>query len=145
MTLVLIVDDEESVCRALAQTLEIEDFEVLTATNGRDALRHIEYSWPGIVITDINMPVMDGMELLREIHTIDQDLPVTMLTGHGDISVAVDAMRAGAYDFLEKPFPTDQLLEVVPMDPRVSLMMRAAIGCVGKYGWRLASEMKSWN
>merc|ERR1712000_293665 len=53
------------------------------------------------------------MELLREIHTIDQDLPVTMLTGHGDISVAVDAMRAGAYDFLEKPFPTDQLLEVV--------------------------------
>ncbi|MAD46542.1 MAG: DNA-binding response regulator [Oceanospirillaceae bacterium] len=113
MTLVLIVDDEESVCRALAQTLEIEDCDVLTATNGRDALRYIEHSWPGIVITDINMPGMDGIELMKEIHAIDQDLPVTMLTGHGDISVAVDAMRAGAYDFLEKPFPTDQLLEIV--------------------------------
>jgi len=113
MTLVLIVDDEESVCRALAQTLEIEGYEVLTATNGRDALSHIEYSWPGVVITDINMPGMDGLELLKEMHSIDFDLPVTLLTGHGDVSVAVDAMRAGAYDFLEKPFSTDHLLETV--------------------------------
>lgn len=113
MTLVLIVDDEESVCRALAQTLEIEGCDVLQASNGRDALCHIEYSWPGIVITDINMPGIDGLELMREIHAIDQDLPVTLLTGHGDISVAVEAMRNGAYDFLEKPFSTDHLLETV--------------------------------
>ncbi|MDK2776328.1 MAG: sigma-54 dependent transcriptional regulator [Pseudomonadota bacterium] len=113
MTLVLIVDDEESVCKALAQTLEIEGCDVLQATSGRDALRHIEYSWPGVVITDINMPGMDGLELMRDIRAIDPDLPVTLLTGHGDISTAVEAMRNGAYDFLEKPFSTDLLLETV--------------------------------
>lgn len=113
MALVLIVDDEESVCKALAQTLEIEGYDVLQANSARDALAHIEYSWPGVVITDINMPGMDGLELMRKIRTIDPDLPVTLLTGHGDISTAVAAMRDGAYDFLEKPFSADLLLETV--------------------------------
>lgn len=110
---VLVVDDEELVRKALAQTLEIEGADVLMAANGREALAHISAGWPGVVITDINMPVMDGMTLLREIRQIDPDLPVILLTGHGDVSIAVDAMRQGAYDFLEKPFSTELLLETV--------------------------------
>ncbi|MCY0966804.1 sigma-54-dependent transcriptional regulator [Parathalassolituus penaei] len=110
---VLVVDDEELVRKSLAQTLEIEGADVVTAANGREALAHIHTGWAGVVVTDINMPVMDGMALLREIRLIDADLPVIMLTGHGDVSIAVDAMRQGAYDFLEKPFSTDVLLETV--------------------------------
>ncbi|WP_028293910.1 sigma-54-dependent transcriptional regulator [Oceanobacter kriegii] len=110
---VLVVDDEESVRKALSQTLVIEGFDVITAANGREALDSIRADWQGVVITDINMPVMDGMELMREIRSIDADLPVIMLTGHGDVSIAVEAMRNGAYDFLEKPFSSEVLLETV--------------------------------
>ncbi|WP_221795223.1 sigma-54-dependent transcriptional regulator [Oceanobacter mangrovi] len=110
---VLVVDDEDSVRKALSQTLVIEGFEVITAPNGKEALACIRADWSGVVITDINMPVMDGMALMREIRLIDPDLPIIMLTGHGDVSIAVEAMRNGAYDFLEKPFPTEQLLETV--------------------------------
>ena len=110
---VLVVDDEEGVRKALAQTLEIEGFAVITAANGQEALAQVSGDWSGVVITDINMPVMDGMELMRAIRLIDADMPVILLTGHGDVSIAVDAMRQGAYDFLEKPFSTDHLLETV--------------------------------
>ncbi|MFL0808760.1 MAG: sigma-54 dependent transcriptional regulator [Oceanobacter sp.] len=110
---VLVVDDETDVLKALTQTLEIEGINTLTATNGQEALALVQPGWAGIVLTDINMPVMDGMELIRQLRTIDPDLPVIMLTGHGDVSIAVEAMRNGAYDFLEKPFATDVLLETV--------------------------------
>jgi len=110
---VLVVDDEMDVLKALTQTLEIEGINTLTATNGQEALALVQPGWAGIVLTDINMPVMDGMELIRQLRTIDPDLPVIMLTGHGDVSIAVEAMRNGAYDFLEKPFATDVLLETV--------------------------------
>jgi len=110
---VLVVDDETDVLKALTQTLEIEGINTLTATNGQEALALVQPGWAGIVLTDINMPVMDGMELIRQLRTVDPDLPVIMLTGHGDVSIAVEAMRNGAYDFLEKPFATDVLLETV--------------------------------
>jgi len=110
---VLVVDDEMDVLKALTQTLEIEGINTLTATNGQEALALVQPGWAGIVLTDINMPVMDGMELIRQLRTVDPDLPVIMLTGHGDVSIAVEAMRNGAYDFLEKPFATDVLLETV--------------------------------
>ncbi|WP_420589834.1 sigma-54-dependent transcriptional regulator [Bacterioplanoides sp.] len=113
MNPVLIVDDEEHIRNALSQTLEIEDITALTAADGEQALAHISADWPGIVVTDINMPNMDGMALLKATRQIDDGIPVIMLTGHGDISLAVESMRLGAYDFLEKPFATEQLLETI--------------------------------
>ena len=113
MNPVLIVDDEEHIRNALSQTLEIEDITALTAADGEQALTHINADWPGVVVTDINMPNMDGMALLKAIRQIDDGIPVIMLTGHGDISLAVESMRLGAYDFLEKPFATEQLLETI--------------------------------
>ncbi|MGB1092992.1 MAG: sigma-54-dependent transcriptional regulator, partial [Oceanobacter sp.] len=113
MMKVLVVDDEAGVRKALAQTLEIEGFDTLTAENGKDALAKLPDGWGGIVVTDINMPEMDGMELLRQLRLKDPDMPVILLTGHGDVSIAVDAMRNGAYDFLEKPFSTEHLVETI--------------------------------
>lgn len=110
---VLVVDDEIGIRKALTQTLEIEGIPTLTAANGQEALAQVQSGWAGVIVTDINMPVMDGMELIRHVRAIDPDLPVIMLTGHGDVSIAVEAMRSGAYDFLEKPFATDVLLETV--------------------------------
>ena len=110
---VLIVDDERSVREALSQTLQLEDYETQTAQGGRDALDQLNTNWPGIVITDINMPEMDGLELLSQIKLLDDQLPVIVLTGHGNISMAVDAIKQGAYDFLEKPFSNEILIETV--------------------------------
>ncbi len=107
---VLLVDDEPQVLRALSQTLSIEGFNVITASNGQHALDRLEPDFKGVVVTDINMPVMDGLELLAQLHKLDADIPIIVLTGHGNISIAVDAMQRGAYDFLEKPFSSDLML-----------------------------------
>ncbi len=69
--------------------------------------------WPGVVVSDIRMQGMDGLELLDQLHEQDPDLPVLLITGHGDVPLAVKAMRAGAYDFLEKPFASDAMLDSV--------------------------------
>lgn len=113
MKTVLIVDDEETVLNALAQTLQIEGFDVIAVSSAREALKHVDSQWEGVVVTDINMPAMNGLELMKAIQLQDIDLPVIMLTGHGDVSTAVGAMRDGAYDFLEKPFSTEHLLETL--------------------------------
>lgn len=110
---VIFIDDEQHVRDALSQTLEIEDYNVNCFSNAVDALKTIDSFFPGVIISDINMPMMDGLEFLNKALLVDPDLQIIMLTGHGDISMAVDAMRAGAYDFLEKPFSTDHLLDVV--------------------------------
>ena len=110
---VLIVDDEKSVREALSQTLQLEDYETAACCNGKEAIDALDDSWPGIVITDINMPQMDGIELLTRIRAMDPQLPVIVLTGHGNISIAIDAIRQGAYDFLEKPFSNEVLIETV--------------------------------
>jgi len=113
MSLILLVEDEPQVLNALAQTLELEGYEVLKASNGKEALSLIYPGFEGIVLTDMNMPKIDGMELLVEIHKIDKDIPVILLTGHGNVAVAVDAMLQGAYDFLEKPFSSDTMLDTL--------------------------------
>ncbi len=111
MSLILLVDDEINVLNALSQTLELEGYEVLKSTSSQEALGYIEPGFKGVVLTDINMPEMNGLQLLSEIQKIDQEIPVIMLTGHGNISVAVEAMHFGAYDFLEKPFTSESMLE----------------------------------
>ncbi|MEI8593508.1 sigma-54-dependent transcriptional regulator [Photobacterium sp. Hal280] len=110
---VIFIDDEKAIRDSLGQTLELEDYQVQLFSSARQALSAFDSQFPGVIITDINMPGMDGMTFLQQALTIDAELPVIMLTGHGDISTAVDAMRIGAYDFLEKPFSTEHLLDVV--------------------------------
>ncbi|GAB2190778.1 sigma-54 dependent transcriptional regulator [Sessilibacter sp. MAH1] len=107
---VLLVDDEPQVLKALSQTLELEDYEVQTAANGKLALDLVEPGFDGVVITDIDMPLMDGLQLLSEISKIDSNIPVIVLTGKGNVAIAVEAMHLGAYDFLEKPFSSDAML-----------------------------------
>ncbi len=110
---IIIVDDEDDVREAYAQTLQLEGFNVAAFATARDALEIISADWPGVVVTDLRMPRIDGLELLRKTHAIDSDIPVVMITAHGDVPVAVDAMRSGAYDFLEKPPDPLLMLEVV--------------------------------
>lgn len=110
---VMLVDDEEEVRLSVAQTLELADFAVETFSNAEDALRNLSQDWPGIVITDLKMPRVDGHEFLKRVMAIDSDLPVIVLTAHGDIPIAVRAMRDGAYDFMEKSTEPDYLISLI--------------------------------
>ncbi len=110
---VYVIDDEEHICLAIEQMLELQDFNVETFSNAEALLSKVEPNWLGIIISDINMPKMDGHQLMNKIHQIDVDLPIILLTGFGDISMAVNAMRKGAYDFIEKPFNNEHLLDTV--------------------------------
>ncbi len=110
---VVFVDDEEDVRRANAQSLELAGFEVRPFGSAQTALTHLGADFPGVVVTDVRMPLMDGLEFFQTIRRIDPELPVILVTGHGDIPMAVQAMRAGAYDFLAKPYPADRLISSV--------------------------------
>ncbi|WP_027997714.1 sigma-54-dependent transcriptional regulator [Sinorhizobium arboris] len=106
---VLLVDDEEELRRSSAQALELAGFRVDTFASAEHALERIAFSFHGVVISDIRMPGMDGMTFLQRIREIDTELPVILVTGHGDVQLAVRAMREGAYDFVEKPFTAQTL------------------------------------
>lgn len=110
---IIFVDDESHVRVAIRQTLELADFDVLCCDNAADALRELSPDYRGILLCDIKMPRMDGISLMREALAIDHELPVILVTGHGDVATAVSALHEGAYDFLEKPCPPEQLTEVV--------------------------------
>ena len=104
MQRVLLVDDEEELRRSTAQALGLSGFSVETFSNAEHVLELIGYSFSGVVVSDIRMPGMDGMTLLQSIREVDAEIPVILVTGHGDVQLAVKAMREGAYDFIEKPF-----------------------------------------
>ena len=110
---VLIVDDERDVREALGQTIELADLEPIRAGSFIEAKDHIDPEFDGVIVTDIRMPGRDGFHLLNYVHEIDRDLPVILLTGEGDIPMAVKAMSQGAYGFLEKPCSAKELLSVV--------------------------------
>jgi two-component system C4-dicarboxylate transport response regulator DctD len=110
---VYVIDDDEHICTAIEQMLDLQGYNVETFTDGRVLLGKIDNQWPGIIISDINMPIMDGHQLMSEVRDIDDHLPIILLTGFGDISMAVNAMRKGAYDFIEKPFNNEHLLDTV--------------------------------
>ncbi|WP_417796307.1 sigma-54-dependent transcriptional regulator [Terasakiella pusilla] len=109
---VLFIDDEMHIRLSAKQTLELAGFDAVCLESAEDGLKQIEQGWPGIVITDIKMPNMDGLAFMEQVQKIDKDLPVILITGHGDVTMAVQAMRDGAYDFIEKPFPSDLLIDV---------------------------------
>jgi len=110
---VIIIDDEIDICRALEQTLTLHDYEVQYFTSAEKALELIHEDWEGVIVSDINMPNMDGREFLKVCKGIDPEIPFIVLTGHGDVSLAVECMREGAYDFLEKPLSVDTFIESV--------------------------------
>ena len=110
---VIFIDDEKPIREALGQTLELEDYDVSLFSSAKQALEVLDSQYSGVIISDINMPGIDGITFLKQALSIDPELSVILLTGHGDISMAVDAMRLGAYDFLEKPFSTEHLLDIV--------------------------------
>ena len=120
---VLLIDDDPHLRAALSQTLDLAGLQVQTLSDARQALETLPADWPGVVVSDIRMPGMDGMQLLRALHERDPELPVILVTGHGDVPLAVQAMRAGAWDFLEKPFPSETLLDGV----RRALAMRRLV------------------
>jgi DNA-binding NtrC family response regulator len=107
---VLLVDDEINMARTQAKILQRKGYVVETASNGRDALRALGENPFDVVITDLKMPTMDGMQLLREMHVRGRRCAVIVLTGHGTIESAVEAMQHGAADYLTKPCNPDELL-----------------------------------
>ncbi|MGE8069612.1 sigma-54-dependent transcriptional regulator [Pseudomonas sp. NPDC089569] len=107
---VMVVDDESSIRSAVEQWLSLSGFEVQLFSRAEDCLARLPRHFAGVILSDVRMPGMTGLELLAEVQRRDADLPVILLTGHGDVPMAVDAMRDGAYDFLEKPFSPDILL-----------------------------------
>ncbi|WP_196260013.1 sigma-54-dependent transcriptional regulator [Pelagibacterium limicola] len=109
---ILLVDDEEELRLSTAQTLDLAEFDVKDFSNPERVLELAGFGFQGIVITDIRMPGMDGLTLMNRLHEIDRDIPVILVTGHGDVQLAVRAMREGAYDFIEKPFVSSQLAEI---------------------------------
>jgi two-component system, NtrC family, C4-dicarboxylate transport response regulator DctD len=110
---VLFIDDEKHIRLANRQTLELADLNVTCFDCAEDALPILSTEWPGVVICDIRLPEMDGLAFLVKARKIDPHLPVILITGHGDISTAVQAMRDGAYDFIEKPYSAERLVKTV--------------------------------
>ncbi|MFY0616811.1 sigma-54-dependent transcriptional regulator [Shimia sp.] len=110
---VLIVDDDPIVREALAQTLELEDFSVIATGSFIEAKDHISPTFAGVILSDMRMPGRDGFHLLEYTRTTDTELPVILLTGEGDIPMAVRAMTQGAFGFLEKPCAPVELVAVI--------------------------------
>ncbi len=110
METVLVVDDEKNYPRILGAVLEDEGFEVLTANSGAQALKILDASDIDLVLTDMKMPEMDGIDLLENIKTREPQLPVIMMTAHGTVDKAVEAMEKGAYSYILKPFDNDRLI-----------------------------------
>ncbi|MGE4373919.1 MAG: sigma-54-dependent transcriptional regulator [Xanthobacter sp.] len=110
---ILLVDDDAEMRLSTAQALDLAGLDVEPLPSAQPALDLVNFGFCGVVVTDIRMPEMDGLTLMNRIHDIDPEIPVILVTGHGDIQLAVSAMREGAYDFVEKPFSGSQLAEIV--------------------------------
>jgi len=110
---VLIVDDEEDMCVLLSRVVEGEGFKALAARSGKRALEMIGTHSPDVMLVDVRMPGMDGMEVLRRAKQLDRDLPVIIITAYAGIPGAVEAMRAGAHDYLAKPFDHHEMIRVL--------------------------------
>ena len=109
---VAIIDDEKDIRESISQWLTLTGYETDIFSDADSALKIIGKGYPGVVITDIRMPGLGGMELLKRLSHLDPQIPVILITGHGDVPMAVEAMRIGAYDFLEKPFEPEKISEL---------------------------------
>ncbi len=109
---ITIVDDEQDMRESISQWLGLSGYKTKTYASADLALKEIEPDYPGIIISDIKMPGTDGISFFKKLQKIDNALPVILITGHGDVAMAVEAMRIGAYDFLEKPFDPERMAEL---------------------------------
>jgi two-component system, NtrC family, nitrogen regulation response regulator NtrX len=110
---ILVVDDERSIRSTLKEILEYEKFKILEAEEGSQALKMLEENTINVVLCDIKMPKMDGIEVLEKAQILKPDVPFVMISGHGTIETAVEALRKGAFDFIEKPVDLNRLLVAV--------------------------------
>ena len=113
MKSILIIDDEQSIRDSLRMILEYEKYEVQFAPDGEAGLRALDKQKPDLVLLDVKMPGIDGLDVLQQIRRRSADLPVVMISGHGTIETAVEATKLSAFDFLQKPLDRDKLLVVV--------------------------------
>src|SRR5215210_3844934 len=107
---ILVVDDEAAIRDSLRMILEYENYQFVGAASGQDAVAAVQRERPDLVLLDIKMPGMDGMEVLRKLHALDEALPVVMISGHGTTATAVEAIRSGAIDFLDKPLSSERVI-----------------------------------
>ncbi len=120
---ILLVDDEEGICKILSISLQDSGYEVFTACNGEEALDIFTQKKPPIVLTDIKMPGMDGIELLRRIKRENPETEVIMITGHGDMNLAIKSLKHEATDFVTKPI-NDDVLEIALKRAKERILMR---------------------
>jgi two-component system nitrogen regulation response regulator NtrX len=113
MEKILIIDDERSIRNTLQEILSLEDFQVSIAENGKEGLAKINSEAPQVVMCDIKMPGMDGIELLETLSSSHPELPIIMISGHGDIETAVESLKKGAFDYLQKPLDLNRVLVTV--------------------------------
>lgn len=106
----MVIDDDPEVLESLEQWLDLAEIDVQTFSSAQQALPLLTSEYPGVVVSDIRMPGMDGMSLLAE---VDAAIPVVLITGHGGVAQAVEAMKLGAFDFIEKPYKPDRLVELI--------------------------------
>src|SRR5438270_4521232 len=107
---ILVIDDEAAIRDSLRMTLEYEGYEFISAATGQEGLSLVERETPDLVLLDVKMPGMDGIDVLDRLRAMNETLPVVVISGHGTISTAVDATKKGAFDFIEKPFASERVL-----------------------------------
>ena len=110
---ILVIDDEAAIRDSLRMILEYEHYEFVGAASGPEGLAQVQRDPPDLVLLDIKMPAMDGMEVLRKLHATDPALPVVMISGHGTTATAVEAIRSGAVDFLDKPLSSERVIVTI--------------------------------
>jgi DNA-binding NtrC family response regulator len=110
---VLIIDDERAIRRALKEILEYENCQVLEAENGKEGLEMIRSNSLDVIFCDIKMPLVDGMELLEQVQLEGNEVPIVMISGHGTLETAVQAIKIGAFDFIEKPLDLNRILVIL--------------------------------
>ena len=133
-TRILVVDDEHLIRWSLEQNLRKQGYDVFTAGSGEDALKIVREEQPDLVLLDIQLPGISGLEVLEKIKDIDADIIVIMVTAHGGLDTAVNAMRMGAYDYINKPFNLDEMAIVIRKSLETSDLRREVVG--------LRSELK---
>ncbi|PIE05268.1 MAG: DNA-binding response regulator, partial [Sorangium cellulosum] len=129
---VLVVDDEANIRRVLSAQLAREGYEVHTAQDGEEALSMLREHHIDLVITDLRMPKLDGMALLRQALVLDANLPVVLLTAHGTVDNAVEALKTGAFDYITKPFDQSELRAIVAKALRTRNLAEAELGVDGR-------------
>jgi DNA-binding NtrC family response regulator len=148
---VLIVDDEKNIRLTLSETIKSMKLAAETAVNGEEALSKIKQQSVHLVLLDYKLPGMDGLEVLQRVRATHPDLPVVFITAHGTVESAVEAMKLGAVDFLQKPFAPQEIREVVSAALRrhearrqssrdYDDWLRLARACIEEGDWRAASE-----